>query len=267
MTVSLGRPLRKEPALAGVSLGIPPEAAGFPPSDHVRLPNWMTVVAQSRVEAEHFHEDLFEKRIYLRHGITLEPGDCVFDVGGNIGMFALFAHRHAPGARVYTFEPAPPLYRRLCANLALNGARVRAFNFGIADGERVAAFTFYPNSSGMSSFHADLQQERDVLRTMMDRQRERGMAGMDALLEYADELLDERFLAVEMECRLRPLSAVIAEEGVERIDLLKVDVQKAELEGIQWIVVRRGWGARHGSDGNGGRLGAPSSIGVAAPAG
>lgn len=201
----------------------------------LRLPNGMIIVPQSRVEAEHFYEDLFEKEIYLRHGVTLAPGDCVFDVGGNIGMFALYVHRHAPGARIYTFEPAPPLFERLQANLGMNGARVRAFNFGIAEAERTARFTFYPNSSGMSSFYADAQQERDVLRVMMDRQRERGMEELDTLLEYADELLDERFAAVEMECRLRPLSAVIAEEGVQRIDLLKVDVQKAELEVLRGL--------------------------------
>lgn len=229
------------------SMTVPPDSAGLAyalddalllddaPAEHVRLPNGMTVAVQSRVEAEHFYEDLFEKRIYLRHGVTLEPGDCVFDVGGNIGTFALFAHRHAPGARIYTFEPAPPLFRRLRANLTLNGATARAFNVGIAEAERTARFTFYPNSSGMSSFYADAVEERDVLRAMMDRQRDEGMEGMDALMEFADELLDERFRAVEMECRLRPLSAVIREEGVQRIDFLKIDVQKAEMDVLRGI--------------------------------
>ncbi|MBW3570025.1 MAG: FkbM family methyltransferase [Gemmatimonadetes bacterium] len=201
----------------------------------LRLPNGMTVIPQSRVEAEHFYDDLFEKRIYARHGIALAPGDCVFDVGGNIGMFTLYVHRHAPGARIFTFEPAPPLFERLQANLLLNGAHARVFPFGIADAERTAPFTFYPNSSGMSSFYADAEEERDVLRVMMDRQREEGMEGLDALMEYRDELLDERFRAVEMECRLRPLSAVIREEGVERIDLLKIDVQKAEMDVLRGI--------------------------------
>jgi FkbM family methyltransferase len=159
----------------------------------------------------------------------------VFDVGGNIGIFSLFAHAHAPGARIYTFEPAPPLFARLRANLALNGATARAFNHGVAEAERTARFTFYPNSSGMSSFHADVEEERDVLRTMFDRQRDEGVAGMDDLMEYADELLDERLRAVTMECRLRPLSAIIREEGVERIDFLKIDVQKAELEVLRGI--------------------------------
>lgn len=219
----------------GAPMTMPTAAAAFPLAAQLHFPNGMTVVPQSRVEAEHFYEDLFEKRIYLRHGLTLEPGDCVFDVGGNIGMFALYAHRHAPGARIYTFEPAPPLFQRLRGNLALNGAVARAFNFGIADAERTARFTFYPNSSGMSSFYGDLEEERAVLRAMMDRQRDERMAGMDELMEYTEELLDERFRAVEMECRLRPLSAVIREEGVERIDFLKIDVQKAEMDVLRGI--------------------------------
>ncbi|HEX6911746.1 MAG TPA: FkbM family methyltransferase [Longimicrobium sp.] len=220
-------------------------AAAFPPSMRLRLPNGLTVVPQSRAEAEHFYHDIFEKRIYLRHGVTLQPGDTVFDVGGNIGTFALFASREAPGARIYTFEPAPPVYQRLRANLALNGATARAFNHGIAEAERTAHFTFYPNSSGMSSFYADLAEEREVLRLMIDREREEGLAGMDALVEFTDELLDERFRAVELECRLRPLSAVIREEGVGRIDFLKIDVQKAELDVLRglddehWPLVRQ----------------------------
>lgn len=213
----------------------PPEAAAFPASMRLRWPNGMTVVPQHRAEAQHFYHDIFEKRIYLRHGVTLAAGDCVFDVGGNIGTFALFASREAPGARIYTFEPAPDVYRRLRANLALNGATALAFNHGVADAERTARFTFYPNASGMSSFYADAQEEREVLRLMMDRERDEGLPGMDALMEFTDELLDERFRAVEMECRLRPLSAVIREQGVGRIDFLKIDVQKAELDVLRGV--------------------------------
>lgn len=229
------RPSSPAPALRDAARAEHPDTAAFPPAMRLHLPNGLTVVPQSRAEAEHFYHDIFEKRIYLRHGVTLREGDCVFDVGGNIGTFALFAGREVPDARIYTFEPAPPVYRRLRANLALNGVRARAFNHGVAEAERTARFTFYPNSSGMSSFYADAAEERQVLRLMMDRERDEGLDGMDALLPYADELLDERFRAVEMECRLRPLSAVIREEGVGRIDFLKIDVQKAELEVLRGI--------------------------------
>jgi acyl carrier protein len=47
---------------------------------------------------------------------------------------------------------------------------------------------------------------------------------------FADDLLEARFRSEPFQCRLRPLSSVIAECEVEWIDLLKIDVQKAELE-------------------------------------
>jgi hypothetical protein len=50
-----------------------------------------------------------------------------------------------------------------------------------------------------------------------------------------DAFLDERFQAVEFECRLRTLSGVIREEGIDRIDLLKVDVEKSEYDVLMGI--------------------------------
>jgi FkbM family methyltransferase len=98
-----------------------------------------------------------------------------------------------------------------------------------------AELTFYPRSSGMSSFHADKEQEKDILRRMMERERDAGVAGVGELMGFAEDLLEERFRSERFECRLRPLSSVIAECGVEWIDLLKIDVQKAEQEVLDGI--------------------------------
>lgn len=193
-------------------------------------PNGMRIVAQTQTEAEHFYQDIFEKRIYLRHGVTLREGACVFDVGSNIGTFLLFAHQMSPGALIHSFEPAPPLFAKLRRNAELNGVAARLFNLGVSDHEGTARFTFYPRSSGMSSFHADKEQEKDILRRMMETEREAGVEGVGELMGFAEDLLEERFRSETFECRLRPLSDVIAECGVEWIDLLKIDVQKAELE-------------------------------------
>ncbi len=57
------------------------------------LPNGLLIAYQSRGELAHFYEDIFEKHVYLRNGITLEQGDTVFDVGANIGLFTLFLCR------------------------------------------------------------------------------------------------------------------------------------------------------------------------------
>jgi FkbM family methyltransferase len=193
-------------------------------------PNGMRIVAQTQTEAEHFYQDIFEKEIYRRHGVALGDGACVFDVGANIGSFLLYAHQASRGALIHSFEPAPPLFEKLRQNAALNGVAARLFNFGISDREGTAAFTFYPRSSGMSSFHADKEQEKDILRRMMEHERDAGVAGVGELMSFAEDLLEERFRSETFECRLRPLSAVIDEGGVEWIDLLKIDVQKAEAE-------------------------------------
>lgn len=51
----------------------------------------------------------------------LRPGDQVLDIGANIGYHALRWARHVgPAGRVFAFEPAPPNYAALLANLALN---------------------------------------------------------------------------------------------------------------------------------------------------
>jgi FkbM family methyltransferase len=204
----------------------------------VRFPDGLEVACQSRTEAEHIWEDIFDKRIYQRHGVTLPDNACVFDVGGNIGMFTLFVHSVCRAARTWTFEPAPPLFEILGYNTARHAPGAKLYNAGVAACRGSAALTFYPYSSGMSSFYADLDEEKAVLRSILEHHHDEGMAGVDRLLQVSEEFLDARFTSRTYECPLIPLSEVIAAERVETIDLLKIDVQKAELGVLQGIETR-----------------------------
>jgi len=202
---------------------------------HYLLPNGMEIAYQSRAEVEFFFHDIFEKQIYIKHGIDLKNGDCVFDIGANIGFFTLFAHLRAKNIRIYAFEPAPPLFEILSDNVARHGVNARLFNSGISDRSRMASFTFYPNSSGMSSFYADEHEEREALTAIMRNQWQQGVTGMDRIMRHAGALLDERLKAVTYECRLRTISEIIREENVGVIDFLKIDVQKSELDVLRGI--------------------------------
>jgi FkbM family methyltransferase len=51
----------------------------------------------------------------------LPHAQVVFDVGANVGVFALAAAVGAPARRVYAFEPIPETCERLAANLSANG--------------------------------------------------------------------------------------------------------------------------------------------------
>lgn len=206
------------------------EPVKYPDWPRYELPNKMEIAYQSRVELGHFYEDIFEKQVYLRHGITLNEGDCVFDVGANIGLFTLFVARNCRDVAVYAFEPAPPLFEILRANASRHAPAAHLFNFGLASETRDAAFTFYPNSSGMSSFYGDKEEEKDVLRAIMRNQLHQGIEGMEGVMKYADDILAERFKSQSFTCHLDTLSNIIRAHQVDRIDILKVDVQKCEEE-------------------------------------
>ncbi len=51
----------------------------------------------------------------------VQPGDCVWDVGANVGLYALYAARRVgAGGTVIAFEPAADNYAALCRNVTLN---------------------------------------------------------------------------------------------------------------------------------------------------
>lgn len=50
---------------------------------------------------------------------SFKPGDVYWDVGGNIGVYALYAAKQ-PGVRVMAFEPSPLNYFALCRNIEIN---------------------------------------------------------------------------------------------------------------------------------------------------
>lgn len=57
---------------------------------------------------------------YLHPGFELRPTDNVLDVGGNLGIFALWAAPQVPQGRVVTIEPTPRAYSCLKVNIDRN---------------------------------------------------------------------------------------------------------------------------------------------------
>lgn len=53
---------------------------------------------------------------------AVRPGEVLYDVGANVGTYALVAAKHAP-ARVVAFEPGYANFARLCDNIRLNGCQ------------------------------------------------------------------------------------------------------------------------------------------------
>lgn len=201
-------------------------------------------------ETESLYEEIFVRQAYLRHGIDLRDGDCVFDVGANIGLFTLFVHSRCADARVFAFEPSPPAYDVLRRNVAAYCPNTTVFDCGLADSNGERPFTFYRNSTVFSGFAADPARDRVAVEAVV-RNAVRTTLPADSpdLEPLVDELTRGR---LDTESYLRPtrtLSSVIESSmngyGLPRIDLLKIDAEGSEaaiLAGIadeHWPLIRQ----------------------------
>ena len=198
-------------------------------SRHI-LPNGLEIVHLNRYETEYLYREIFEEQCYLRHGIRLENGATVVDIGANIGLFSLLVASRCASAKVYAFEPAPVVYELLKANCDAYGTNIRAVNAGVSDRPRTATFTFYEKSSVFSGFHSDEAEDRRAIQTVV-----RGMLAGEPLAgesveEYVGELTADRLQRRSHECRLTSVSEIIREHRIDRIDLLKIDAERSELD-------------------------------------
>ncbi len=200
---------------------------------------WCLRPAEVRV----IHDSVNE---YFRHGIDLRPGDVVFDVGANIGLFAHHVQRLATcGVHVYSFEPIPQVFAALQANAqqALD-ADWHVFPLGLGRADETVTFRYHFRASMLSTAYPDKSpaEQRRWLETVARNLHRapwsvRWLAWLprslrDPLLELGiRKLLKSHKVA----CQLRRLSHVVAEQGIERIDLLKIDVERGELDVLAGI--------------------------------
>ncbi|OXM47960.1 amino acid adenylation protein [Amycolatopsis alba DSM 44262] len=200
----------------------------------VELPGGLKVYSPQPSETEYLYQDVFEHRTYDRGGVRYPETGVVIDVGAHIGLFTLYAKSKSPALRVLAFEPCPPLFDALRRTTGeLDGVELHAFALGAkADSAR---FTYYPDLTGMSSFHPDDAQERALLSAILGNSAHLNGGGEGARLAGSHQYLDERLAAVTYTCARKTLSTALAESGIEHVDLLKIDVQKAELEVLEGV--------------------------------
>jgi len=205
-----------------------PVAAAAVSAQKVTLPDGRTVLTPQPQETQYLYTDVFEHHTYAGGGIVYPDQGVVFDIGAHIGLFTLYALQRSPHASVYAFEPCPPLFDALGANTA-DLPSTRLFPFGLGDREGSAILTYYPNLTGMTSFHHDPPADRallsGILRNLAKGATDPALPALADSAEYLDNCLEN---PTPYNALQRTLSNVLAETGVERVDLLKIDVQRAE---------------------------------------
>jgi FkbH-like protein/FkbM family methyltransferase len=200
------------------------------------LPNQLDIVHINKYETEYVYKEIFADKCYLKHGITLNDGDTIIDIGANIGLFTLFVNQYCKNPVVYSFEPSPVVYDLLKTNSLVYGSNVKTFNYGVSDAEKTATFTFYENSSVFSSFNADQKEDSEAIQAVVRNIiKDSSDPDDDSLDEYVKEMTEGRLESKYYECQLLSVSDIIKQNNIEKIDLLKIDAEKSELNIIMGI--------------------------------
>ncbi|MBB5159488.1 non-ribosomal peptide synthetase [Saccharopolyspora phatthalungensis] len=195
-----------------------------------RMPDGTAFVGRGKAEIEFLHQEIFQRQEYLRHGVRISDGATVFDIGAHVGLFSTFAAQQAENVTVYAFEPIPALFSELALNTELHGVQAQLFPCGMAEKPGEATFTFYPELSMLSGRFGEQTEDR----ALVDGYLRHGTSSSDQadLAELISARLADR---QDVTCQLRTVSDVIDEHDVARIDLLKIDAEKSELEVLRGI--------------------------------
>ena len=125
----------------------------------------------------------------------LAPDMTFVDVGGNVGAYSVFVGVHAPNARILALEPHPRTAAKLRFNLAANGIDATVNEAGAGEAE------------GQMELWSDGG----------------GNIGQTSLLPEATSNAK-----VAVAVRVAPLLDLVRESGIERIDLMKLDIEGFE---------------------------------------
>lgn len=79
-----------------------------------------------------------------------QPGDVMYDIGANIGLYSLFAAKYLrKQCKVYAFEPEALNYAKLSKNIYLNGLSGVVLPCCLAVSDELCFDTFYLNPGGL----------------------------------------------------------------------------------------------------------------------
>jgi len=134
---------------------------------------------------------LYEKDTTRLFKKIIRPGMTVVDIGAHIGCYTrLSAKLVGPAGRVLAFEPEPENFQFLVKN-TVNLKNVKLFNLAVSDQDGEIAFYKVKNSTGCHSVVP--QQQAETMRV-----------------------------------RAVSLDAFLADQKIERIDIIKIDIEGGE---------------------------------------
>jgi FkbM family methyltransferase len=160
----------------------------------------------------------------------LRPGDAVIDLGAHIGLASLYLADITGGSlRTIACEPAPPSYACLLDNFSRYLPDGISLNTAVGAETGTAMLSYYPHIETMSTIHVDDTDDRRNVDV--------------ALTEFGIRDADERATYWELAragvevypVPVTTVSKLLADYSTGEVSLLKVDVERAEMDVFRGI--------------------------------
>lgn len=205
------------------------------------LPNGDVIAYIDKLTALDIYDEIYVENEYVRHDIRVNNNDVVFDIGANIGLFSRYIATKANNLRLFTFEPVPKIFGVLEENLKNICATVKNYNIGLAEKEGNTQIHYYPYVSADSAiieFDWDLKVEKHLRN--YDETVATWLPGAKSIpeserKEFIMKGLKAMYKAEMVPCRLRTISAIIRENNLKTINLLKIDAENYEAQVLKGI--------------------------------
>ncbi|MCF3642346.1 FkbM family methyltransferase [Rhizobium sp. TRM95111] len=161
----------------------------------------LRLLPRGNISEEKFYTapHLFDPEEFALMDRRLKPGNVFLDIGANAGIYSFHAHRCMQGrGRILAIEPDPEMGRRIAFNLRTNTlADIELVPVALSDRDGTAEFYVNPNQRGTNTL----------------------LAGK------SDPKSGER---ITVSVPVRTLLSLLQERRIERIDMLKIDVEGHE---------------------------------------
>ena len=202
------------------------------------LINGDTIFCINSLEAQMLHEHITG---YFDDFISIKQSDTILDIGANIGILGLELTKKYPMINIHSFEPIDNIYSVLKANSDLsNNKNFQSYNFGISDKSESIEFTYFPNAPALSSANDEIWNSKEDLIEAFDGSMQNAPSNwwwkkFIPKFTYAFFVKNLIRKKKKISCKLKPLSKVIDELSLRKIDLLKIDCEGNEHKVINGI--------------------------------
>lgn len=202
------------------------------------LPNGTKIFCLRELEVPVLYEQIQD---YFKYEIKIAEGDTIFDVGASIGLFSLWTYQKCcQKVNIFAFELISAIFEVLQANAErFDAEKIKVFPCGLGKESKSVEFAYHPNATMLSTAYQDdlpeLQRQLKQTAVRNIKNAPQSVRWLRWLPKFVRSLLiqpklNEIFQTQQITCQLRTVSEIVREHKIDKIDLLKIDVEKGELD-------------------------------------